>query len=57
MATRSFDHLDLRVSNLAQARKFYDVFLPAVGLTETKADAESAGYSAPGEFTDSRSCG
>ena len=53
MDTRLFDHIDLRVSNLPQARKFYDVFLPAVGLTEKRGDDESPGYVAPGEFTDS----
>ena len=32
MASRIFDHIDLRVSSLAQARRFYDVFLPALGF-------------------------
>lgn len=28
-----FDHIDLRVTNLAKAREFYDGWLPALGLT------------------------
>lgn len=28
-----FDHIDLRVTNLARAREFYDGWLPALGLT------------------------
>lgn len=31
--SRRFDHVDLRVRNLAGARPFYDVLLPAIGLT------------------------
>ena len=53
MASRIFDHIDLRVSNLAQARKFYDVLMPAVGLTERRGDDASPGYVVPGEFTNS----
>ena len=54
MASRVFDHIDLRVSNVSQARKFYDVFLPAVGLEFIAgAPADSPGYRAPGEKTSS----
>ena len=31
-ARRFFDHVDLRVRNLAEARRFYDVWLPALGF-------------------------
>ncbi len=31
--TRRFDHIDLRVHNLAEARPFYEVLLPALGFT------------------------
>ncbi len=30
---RCFDHVDLRVRNLAEARPFYEVLLPALGFT------------------------
>lgn len=34
---RLYDHIDLRVRNLAEARPFYEVLLPALGFTrETK---------------------
>ena len=36
MSSRFFDHLDLRVSDLARAREFYDVFIPALGFTGTR---------------------
>jgi predicted enzyme related to lactoylglutathione lyase len=38
---RQFDHIDLRVCNLAAARPFYDVLLPALGFTH---DAKIAGW-------------
>jgi catechol 2,3-dioxygenase-like lactoylglutathione lyase family enzyme len=31
--SRRYDHVDLRVSNLAIARSFYEVLLPALGFT------------------------
>jgi len=31
---RLFDHIDLRVRNLAEARPFYAAFLPAVGFPD-----------------------
>lgn len=40
---RRFDHVDLRVRNLAEARPFYEVLFPALGFTR---DA-----SIPGWFT------
>ena len=33
MARRIFDHIDLRVSDVAAARGLYDVLLPALGFT------------------------
>lgn len=39
-----YDHVDLRVANLANARPFYDALLPAMGFSKINADAESAGY-------------
>ncbi len=30
---RLFDHVDLRVRDLAEARRFYDVLMPALGFT------------------------
>ena len=32
-----FDHIDLRVRSVSEARHFYDLFLPAVGFTEVRA--------------------
>ena len=31
--SRRFDHVDLRVRNLAEVRPFYEVLLPAIGFT------------------------
>jgi catechol 2,3-dioxygenase-like lactoylglutathione lyase family enzyme len=44
-----FDHIDLRVRNLAAARPLYDALLPAMGCTRVNADNESAGYHRPAE--------
>ena len=30
---RLFDHIDMRVRSLAEARPFYEIFLPALGFT------------------------
>ena len=30
---RHYDHIDLRVRNLSEARRFYEVLLPALGFT------------------------
>lgn len=45
MSIRIFDHIDLRVSDVARARPLYDAFLPAVGFTKV-------GGSKPGETGD-----
>lgn len=44
-----FDHIDLRVRNLAAARPFYDAILPALGCSRLNADEESVGYHPPGQ--------
>ena len=44
-----FDHVDLRVRNLAAARPLYDALLPAMGCSKINADEESAGYHLPAE--------
>jgi len=44
-----FDHIDLRVRNLAATRPLYDALLPAMGCSRINADDESAGYHQPAE--------
>lgn len=44
-----FDHVDMRVQNLALVRPFYDRLLAAMGFTNQNADEESVGYHYPGE--------
>jgi catechol 2,3-dioxygenase-like lactoylglutathione lyase family enzyme len=46
MSVRLFDHIDLRVSNIASAAALYDAFLPAVGFGEIKAGGTWSSYSA-----------
>lgn len=48
MAARLFDHIDLRVTDMARARLLYDAFLPAVGLTVADAGDDFLSYLAPG---------
>jgi catechol 2,3-dioxygenase-like lactoylglutathione lyase family enzyme len=48
MARHFLDHIDLRVSNLAEARKFYDGWLPALGLSEIVDEEDQRGYTMPG---------
>ena len=48
MKTRIYDHIDLRVADLAAAKKFYSQLLPALGFTEAHGDDECRGYQAPG---------
>ena len=38
---RCFDHIDLRVRNLAEVRSFYEILLPALGFTR---DAKIDGW-------------
>lgn len=44
-----FDHVDMRVQNLAGVRPLFDALLPAMGYTNINADDDSAGYHRPGE--------
>ena len=39
-----FDHIDLRVSDLAEARRLYDVLLPELGLAEIRTEAGAVEY-------------
>ena len=49
MNSYSFDHVDLRVSSFAEARKFYDVFLPALGFPGIRAMEIEVCYYAAGD--------
>jgi catechol 2,3-dioxygenase-like lactoylglutathione lyase family enzyme len=49
MNSHLFDHIDLRVSNIGRARRLYDAFLPALGLTEIEVDPGFISYQAPGD--------
>lgn len=42
-----FDHVDLRVSNLAKARPLYDALLPAMGYSSVSEDEENICYYHP----------
>jgi catechol 2,3-dioxygenase-like lactoylglutathione lyase family enzyme len=44
-----FDHVDLRVSNLAKTRRLYDALLPAMGFSRIAADDETVCYYQPAE--------
>ncbi len=48
MASRIFDHIDLRVSDVSQARAFYDKFLPALGFTNVWPCGQATCYSFAG---------
>lgn len=55
MTKRHFDHIDLRVKNLAKAREFYAQILPALGFTCERSDADwgtfyAAGGNKPWDF-------
>ena len=52
MNRRLFDHLDLRVSNIAAARPFYDAFLPALGFTRQQPDGPAWHYGVAGDKRD-----
>src|SRR5436853_2945201 len=45
---RCFDHVDLRVLSLAEARPFYEVLLPALGFTHEVKIEGSLQYEAAG---------
>src|SRR6185503_6149435 len=46
---RLFDHIDLRVRSLAEARGFYSQFLPAIGFPEICETPLGIGYDASRE--------
>jgi predicted lactoylglutathione lyase len=43
-----FDHVDLRVSDLAKTRRLYDALLPAMGFSHIAEDDETICYYQPG---------
>ena len=45
---RHFDHIDLRVRDMAAAGPFYEVLLPALGFTQEVGIAGWVTYEAPG---------
>jgi catechol 2,3-dioxygenase-like lactoylglutathione lyase family enzyme len=49
MKTRYLDHIDLRVKDLAKARKFYEKLLPELGFTRDSSDSDWATFYAVGE--------
>ena len=50
MKTRCFDHIDLRVTNMETARKFYGKFLPQLGFVhESPGDDYYTFYAGGGE--------
>ena len=50
MPVNPFNHIDLRVSDIDQAMRFYAALLPALGFTRQRHDAEWKVFSAEGEF-------
>ncbi|HJZ80608.1 MAG TPA: VOC family protein [Pyrinomonadaceae bacterium] len=46
--SRCFDHIDLRVPNLAAVRPFYHALLPALGFTNDVSDETWFQFEAPG---------
>ena len=52
MNRRLFDHLDLRVSDIAAARPLYDAFLPALGFTRQQPDGPTWHYGIAGDKRD-----
>ena len=50
MTVNSFNHIDLRVSNVTEAMRFYAALLPQLGFTRERHGAEWKVFSAEGEF-------
>lgn len=48
MKTRCFDHIDLRVSDMDAAKRFYAQVLPAIGFTDGGEEGTWVSYSAEG---------
>ncbi len=49
MKTRIYDHIDLRVADMAAARKFYGQLLPALGFSEASGSNDCPTYQVPGD--------
>ena len=49
MKKRRFDHIDLRVRDLAAAKQFYSCLLPELGFTIDSSGGEWCIWQAPGE--------
>src|SRR5215510_4413201 len=49
MKTRCFDHIDLRVTDIEAAKKFYRKFLPQLGFVHEKPGRYHTFYSAGGD--------
>ena len=47
MHRRLFDHIDLRVRSLSEARSFYSQFLPAIGFSNFGQTSIGIAYDAP----------
>ena len=56
MKTRIYDHIDLRVADMAAAEKFYSQLLPALGFSERAGDDECRTYQSPGEGPEAFFC-
>ncbi len=56
MKSRIYDHIDLRVSDMAAAQKFYGQLLPALGFSEIAGDEECPTYQPPGEGPEAFFC-
>jgi predicted enzyme related to lactoylglutathione lyase len=50
MTVNPFNHIDLRVSNVSEAMRFYATLLPQLGFTRERHGAEWKVFSAEGEF-------
>jgi predicted lactoylglutathione lyase len=46
--TMLYDHVDLRVSDIAKTRNLYDTLLPALGCTDSQEDSNSICWYGPG---------
>jgi catechol 2,3-dioxygenase-like lactoylglutathione lyase family enzyme len=46
---RRYDHVDLRVRNLAEARSFYQALLPALGFTREDSNERWLEFESPSE--------
>lgn len=56
MKTRIFDHIDLRVADMAAAQKFYSQLMPALGFSEMAGDDECRTYQVPGQDVEAFFC-